>query len=240
MNCWFPEIPFTLNLCNLSIKGFTISKQRRRSTVTLGEKSLFLYILCLSYPFLRKPVDIITNFTNQRRVSTDIIDQWEERDLLVIEHDVRSPDVVAGHVQHLHPYKINEKIINKWEINKRTSVLLRVPLQLVVAPVLLHPQVCRHDLVLQILIIRKWSLGSFCPIRYVLSLKKSQERALKLYKDLEWDLNKGTVKNLEKGSEPQWRRQIDRDCNSLSSWQVKEYIFVSYERRGKTLLLKLK
>ena len=109
MNCWFPEIPFTLNLCNLSIKGFTISKQRRRSTVTLGEKSLFLYILCLSYPFLRKPVDIITNFTNQRRVSTDIIDQWEERYLLVIENDVRSPDVVAGHVQHLHPYKINKK-----------------------------------------------------------------------------------------------------------------------------------
>ena len=53
---------------------------------------------------------------------------------LVVEHDVRSPDVVAGHVEHLDP-----------------AVLLGVPLQLVVAPVLLHPQVGRHDLVLQVL-----------------------------------------------------------------------------------------
>ena len=53
---------------------------------------------------------------------------------LVVEHDVWSPDVVAGHVEHLDP-----------------AVLLGVPLQLVVAPVLLHPQVGRHDLVLQVL-----------------------------------------------------------------------------------------
>ncbi len=31
------------------------------------------------------------------------------------------------------------------------AVLRGVPLQLVVVPVLLHPQVCRHDLVLEIL-----------------------------------------------------------------------------------------
>ncbi len=53
---------------------------------------------------------------------------------LVVEHDVRPPDVVGGHVQHVD-----------------AAVLRRVPLQLVVVPVLLHPQVRRHDLVLQVL-----------------------------------------------------------------------------------------
>ena len=54
--------------------------------------------------------------------------------LLVVEHDVGPPDVVAGHVELLD-----------------ASVLQRVPLELVVAPELLHPQVGRHDLVLQVL-----------------------------------------------------------------------------------------
>ena len=56
------------------------------------------------------------------------------RSLLVIQDDVRSPDVVTRHMQHLN-----------------SAILLGVPLQLVVAPVLLHPQVGRHDLVLQVL-----------------------------------------------------------------------------------------
>ena len=54
--------------------------------------------------------------------------------LLVVKDDIRSPDVVTGHVELFHP-----------------AVLLRVPLQLVVPPELLHPQVGRHDLVLQVL-----------------------------------------------------------------------------------------
>ena len=54
--------------------------------------------------------------------------------LLVVKHDIRSPDVVTGHVELLHP-----------------AVLVRVPLQLVVPPELLHPQVGRHYLVLEVL-----------------------------------------------------------------------------------------
>ena len=42
--------------------------------------------------------------------------------------------MVTGHMKHLDP-----------------PVLLWVPLQLVVAPVLLHPQVGRHDLVFEVL-----------------------------------------------------------------------------------------
>ena len=53
---------------------------------------------------------------------------------LVVEDNVRSPDVISRHVETLDP-----------------PVLLWVPLQLVVAPVLLHPQVGRHDLVLEVL-----------------------------------------------------------------------------------------
>ena len=53
---------------------------------------------------------------------------------LVVEDNVRSPDVISGYVETLDP-----------------SILLGLPGQLVVAPVLLHPQVGRHDLVLQIL-----------------------------------------------------------------------------------------
>ena len=56
------------------------------------------------------------------------------RSLLVIQDDVRPPDVVTGHVELLHP-----------------AVLVRVPLQLVVPPELLHPQVGRHYLVLEVL-----------------------------------------------------------------------------------------
>ena len=54
--------------------------------------------------------------------------------LLIVKDNVRSPDVVAGHVELPHP-----------------AVLHRVPLELVIPPELLHPQVGRHDLVLQIL-----------------------------------------------------------------------------------------
>ena len=54
--------------------------------------------------------------------------------LLVVEDDVRSPDVVRRYGKHV-----------------ATAILSRVPLELVVSPVLLHPQVGRHDLVLQVL-----------------------------------------------------------------------------------------
>ena len=47
MNCWFLEIPFTLNLCNLSTKGFTISKQTQRSLFAEN-----IYSSTASYPFL--------------------------------------------------------------------------------------------------------------------------------------------------------------------------------------------
>ena len=53
---------------------------------------------------------------------------------LVVEDNVWSPDVVSWHVQTLDP-----------------AILLGLPGQLVVSPVLLHPQVGRHNLVLQIL-----------------------------------------------------------------------------------------
>ena len=56
------------------------------------------------------------------------------RSLLVIQDDVRSPDVVTGHVELFDP-----------------AVLLGVPLEFVVSPELLHPQVGRHYLVLEVL-----------------------------------------------------------------------------------------
>ena len=54
--------------------------------------------------------------------------------LLVVEDNVRPPDVIGGNVEHVD-----------------AAVLLRVPLKLVVVPVLFHPQVGRHDLVFQVL-----------------------------------------------------------------------------------------
>ena len=56
------------------------------------------------------------------------------RDLLVVKNDVRTPDMISRDVEALD-----------------SPVLLGVPHQLVVPPELLHPQVGRHDLVLQIL-----------------------------------------------------------------------------------------
>lgn len=53
---------------------------------------------------------------------------------LVVEHDVRSPDVVRRHVQHVH-----------------AAVLPRLPAQLVVVPRLFYPQIRRHYLILQVL-----------------------------------------------------------------------------------------
>ena len=53
---------------------------------------------------------------------------------LVVKDNVRSPDVIRWNMQHVDP-----------------AVLLGVPLQLVVTPELLHPQVGGHDLVLKIL-----------------------------------------------------------------------------------------
>ena len=53
---------------------------------------------------------------------------------LVVEHDVGEPDVGGGHVEAVDP-----------------AVLLGVPPQLVVKPVLLDPQVGRHHLLPQIL-----------------------------------------------------------------------------------------
>ena len=55
-------------------------------------------------------------------------------ELLVIKHDVREPDVSGGNMETVDP-----------------SVLLRVPPQLVVVPVLLYPQVGRHHLLPQVL-----------------------------------------------------------------------------------------
>ena len=55
-------------------------------------------------------------------------------ELLVIKHDVREPDVSGGNMQTVDP-----------------SVLLRVPAELVVVPVLLYPQVGRHHLLPQVL-----------------------------------------------------------------------------------------
>ena len=54
--------------------------------------------------------------------------------LLVVQNDVRSPDVICGDVETLH-----------------SSVLLRVPHQLVIPPELLNPQIGCHNLVLQVL-----------------------------------------------------------------------------------------
>ena len=53
---------------------------------------------------------------------------------LIVKDNVRSPDVVAGYVELFHP-----------------AVLVGVPFQLVVPPKLLHPQVGRHYLVLEVL-----------------------------------------------------------------------------------------
>ena len=54
--------------------------------------------------------------------------------LLVIEDNVREPDVSGGNMETVDP-----------------SVLLRVPAELVVVPVLLYPQVGRHHLLPQVL-----------------------------------------------------------------------------------------
>ena len=50
--------------------------------------------------------------------------------LLVVQHDVRPPDVIGGNVEHVH-----------------AAVLIRVPPHLVVVPELLHPEVGGHNLV---------------------------------------------------------------------------------------------
>ena len=63
--------------------------------------------------------------------------------LLVVEDDIGPPDVIRRDMKHVDP-----------------TVLSRVPLELVVPPVLLHPQVGRHDLVLQVL-----NRGDFICIR---------------------------------------------------------------------------
>ena len=55
-------------------------------------------------------------------------------EILVIKHDVREPDVSGGNMQTVNP-----------------TVLLRVPAELVVVPVLLYPQVGRHHLLPQVL-----------------------------------------------------------------------------------------
>ena len=64
-------------------------------------------------------------------------ERWElsyKNLLLVIEDDVRQPDVSGGNMETVPP-----------------AVLLRVPAQLVVVPVLLYPQVGRHHLLPQVL-----------------------------------------------------------------------------------------
>lgn len=54
-------------------------------------------------------------------------------DLLVVEDNVRTPYVIGGDVKHFD-----------------AAILLGLPLELVVVPGLLHPQVGGHYLVLQI------------------------------------------------------------------------------------------
>ena len=96
---------------------------------------LDLYLCNLSRSSLPpQQADTYRSLTDQSSLFLQPVDAEALGDSLVVEHDVRSPDVVTGHVKHLNP-----------------SILLGVPLQLVVTPVLLHPQVGRHDLVLQIL-----------------------------------------------------------------------------------------
>ena len=58
---------------------------------------------------------------------------WTE-DLLIVQHDVRPPDVVGGHVEHVH-----------------SAVFRRIPTHFVVVPKLLHPQIGGHDLVSEVL-----------------------------------------------------------------------------------------
>ena len=55
-------------------------------------------------------------------------------DSLVVEHDVREPDVGGGHVKAVH-----------------APVLLGVPPELVIKPVLLDPQVGSHHLLAEVL-----------------------------------------------------------------------------------------
>ena len=54
--------------------------------------------------------------------------------LLVVEDDIGPPDVIRGHVKHVHP-----------------SVLCRIPTHFVVHPRLFHPQIGGHYLVTQVL-----------------------------------------------------------------------------------------
>ena len=101
----------------------------------------------------RKKMDVLTqNWQHFRLKYKSVGEKWEycnflsstggpctgshlmDWSLLVVKDDVRSPDVVTGHVELLHP-----------------AILLRVPLELVVPPELLHPQVGRHYLVLEVL-----------------------------------------------------------------------------------------
>lgn len=53
--------------------------------------------------------------------------------LLVVEHDVWPPDVIGGHVEHIH-----------------STVLFGVPAHLVIVPELLHPQIGGHNLIAEV------------------------------------------------------------------------------------------
>ena len=64
--------------------------------------------------------------------------------LLVVEHNVWSPDVVTGYMQLFD-----------------SPILVWVPLELVVSPELLYPQVGGHNLVLQILKLRTELVESY-------------------------------------------------------------------------------
>ena len=70
------------------------------------------------------------------------------RSLLVIQDDVRSPDVVSWDVEALD-----------------SAVLLRIPHQLVIPPELLNPQIGCHNLVLQVLKVarkeKRWLTSNF-------------------------------------------------------------------------------
>ena len=64
--------------------------------------------------------------------------------LLVVQHNVWSPDVVTGYMQLFD-----------------SPILVWVPLELVVSPELLYPQVGGHNLVLQILKLRTELVESY-------------------------------------------------------------------------------